>query len=106
MLLQNLNIVNIFHIYINKIYIFTFLINYNGYMESLKRRRFEKVASKRVQKIIDFIRLLGNCSNRNNYVYSEKDVELMFREINKVLKETKVLYEKNLNKSSKGGFKF
>jgi hypothetical protein len=75
-------------------------------MRSKKRERFEKVASKRVQKIIDFMRLLGNCSNKNNYEYSEKDVELMFREINRVLKETKVLYEKNLNSISKGGFKF
>ncbi len=75
-------------------------------MDSFKRLRFEKVASKRVQKIIDLLRLLGNCSNRNNYEYSEKDVELMFREINKILKETKVLYDKNLNKSSSGGFKF
>lgn len=75
-------------------------------MGSLKRQRFEKVASNRVQKIIDFTRLLGNCSNKNNYEYSDKDVELMFREISKALKETKVLYDKNLNNSSKGGFKF
>jgi hypothetical protein len=75
-------------------------------MESPKRQRFEKVASKRVQKIIDSIRLLGNCSNKNNYEYTDKDVELMFREINKALKESKVLYDKNLNKSFKGGFKF
>jgi hypothetical protein len=75
-------------------------------MESLKRHRFEKVASKRVQKIIDFIRLLGNCSNKNNYEYTDRDVELMFREINKALKESRVLYDKNITKSSKGGFKF
>jgi RNA recognition motif-containing protein len=75
-------------------------------MESLKRHRFEKVASKRVQKIIDFIRLLGNCSNKNNYEYTDKDVELMFKEISKALKESRVLYDKNINKSSKGGFKF
>lgn len=52
------------------------------------------------------MRLLGNCTNKNNYDYTEKDVELMFREINRVLKETKVLYDKNLNKNDKGGFKF
>jgi hypothetical protein len=75
-------------------------------MASLKRQRFEKVASNRVQKIIDFTRLLGNCANRNNYEYYDKDVELMFREISRVLKETKILYDKNLNKNGKGGFKF
>jgi len=75
-------------------------------MISKKRQRFEKVASNRVQKIIDFIRLLGNCANKNNYEYTEKDVELMFKEINRELKETKILYDKNMNKTNKGGFKF
>jgi hypothetical protein len=75
-------------------------------MISRKRQRFEKVASNRVQKIIDFIRLLGNCANKNNYEYTDKDVELMFKEINRELKETKILYDKSLNKTNKGGFKF
>lgn len=75
-------------------------------MRSKRRERFEKVASNRVQKIIDFIALLGNCANKNNYEYTEKDVELMFKEINRVLKETKVLYDMELNKTNKGGFKF
>lgn len=37
-----------------------------------RKRRFEKVASNRVQKIIDFLGLLGNCANKNNYDYTEK----------------------------------
>lgn len=75
-------------------------------MSSVKRNRFEKVASNRVQRIIDFIELLGNCANKNNYEYTDKDVELMFREINRALKETKILYDKELNKTGKAGFKF
>jgi len=75
-------------------------------MISKKRQRFEKVASNRVQKIIDFTRLLGNCANKNNYEYTEKDVELMFKEINRALKDIKVLYDKNLDNTNKGGFKF
>ena len=75
-------------------------------MSSIKRDRFKKVASNRVQKIIDFIGLLGNCANKNNYEYTDKDVELMFKEINRALKETKTLYDKELNKSGNAGFKF
>lgn len=75
-------------------------------MGSLRRERFEKVASNRVQKIIDYLNLLGNCSNKNNYEYTERDVELMFKEINRRLKEAKILFDKELNKTSKGGFKF
>lgn len=75
-------------------------------MASKRRERFEKVASTRVQKIIDYLNLLGNCANKNNYEYTRKDVELMFKEINRSLKETRILYDKELNKKNKGGFSF
>ena len=75
-------------------------------MSSKRRERFEKVASNRVQKIIDFLDLLGNCANKNNYEYTEKDVELMFKEINRALKETKILYDKEMGRTKKRGFKF
>lgn len=74
-------------------------------MPSKKRERFEKVASNRVQKVIDFLGLIGNCSNKNNYEYTEKDVELMFKEINRAVKEARILFDKELNKT-KTGFKF
>lgn len=75
-------------------------------MSTKRRDRFERVASNRVQKIIDYLNLLGNCANKNNYEYTEKDVELMFREINKSLKETKILFDIELSKTNKSGFKF
>lgn len=75
--------------------------------ESLKRERFTKVASSRVQKIIDTLNLLQNCSNRNNYEYDEKDVTHMFEEISKALRDAKAVYSNELNKASgKGGFSF
>lgn len=74
--------------------------------KSEKRQRFEKVASNRVQKIIDFLNLLKNCSNRNNYEYTEEDVEYMFSEIQKVLKDTRNAYNTELTKSNKTGFSF
>jgi len=75
-------------------------------MITKRRERFEKVASNRVQKIIDYLNLLGNCANKNNYEYTNKDVELMFKEINRTLKETRILYDKELKKTNKGGFTF
>jgi hypothetical protein len=74
--------------------------------KSLKRIRFEKVASRRVQKIIDFLNLLENCANRNNYEYTEQDVELMYSEILKALKESKNTYINELDKNGKKFFKF
>lgn len=73
---------------------------------SSKRARFEKVAGNRVQKILDFLTLLQNCSNRNNYEYTEADVEHMFLEIQKAIKETKAKYQSELNKMNKNGFQF
>ena len=68
--------------------------------ENIRRKRFTKVASKRVQKIIDYLNLLQNCSNRRNYEYDDDDVNLMFEEISKVLRETKAVYANELSKGN------
>jgi hypothetical protein len=73
---------------------------------SIKRQRFEKVAGNRVRKIIDTLDLLQNCSNRNNYEYDESDVEHMFSELAKVLKDTKTAFINELNKTNKSSFNF
>ena len=71
-----------------------------------KRQRFENVASNRVQRILDTLQLLQNCSNKNNYEYTEKDVDKMFSEIFSAVKDAKQAYIKELNKENKSGFKF
>lgn len=74
--------------------------------KSEKRQRFEKVASNRVQRVLDTLSLLQNCSNRNNYEYDEHDIDRMFSEITKKLKETKAVYTNELTKTEKHGFTF
>ena len=71
-----------------------------------KRQRFENVASNRVQRILDTLQLLQNCSNKNNYEYTEKDVDKMFSEISSAVKDAKQADIKELNKGNKSGFKF
>lgn len=73
---------------------------------SSKRERFEKVASTRVQKVIDMLGLLGNCANPNNYEYTNDDVEKMFGAINKALKEARAAYTSAQSKEEKKSFKF
>jgi len=76
-------------------------------MKSEKRLRFEKVAGKRVQKILDTLDLLSNCSNRSNYEFDEKDVEQMFTEISRHLRESRMAFHKSLeSKNGKSEFKF
>lgn len=71
-----------------------------------KRQRFEKVAGARVQKVLDTLQLLKNCSNRNNYEYTSSDVNQMFSEISKAVKEAQAAYISELNKVDKKGFTF
>ena len=75
--------------------------------ENNRRSRFTKVASNRVQKIIDYLNLLQNCSNRRNYEYDEEDVNHMFEEISKALKEAKAVFANELSRGNgKTGFTF
>ena len=54
--------------------------------------KFKRIASYRTQKIIDMIELLGNCSNRYVYEYSEKEVDKIFGAIETELKLAKEKY--------------
>jgi len=63
-----------------------------------KRGRFEKVAVARTNKILNDLRLLGNCSNKNNYEFSEKDIRKIFTVIeNEVKKAKSKFYGKDTN---------
>ena len=61
--------------------------------EQEKAERFKRVAENRTNKIIDQIRLLGNCANRSNYEYTEADVKKIFNAIEIELRETKQKYQ-------------
>lgn len=54
-----------------------------------KHDRFIRIAENRTNKIIDTIRLLGNCSNRANYDYTEEDLRKIFLSIERELKAAK-----------------
>jgi len=75
-------------------------------MKSERRKRFEKVAGNRVHKILEGMRLLGNCANRNNYEYTKEDIEYMFDEIRKTIRDTQVRFESEINRNEQKAFKF
>lgn len=43
-----------------------------------KAQRFERVAQRRVDKVVEALRVLGNCSNRSSYEYTGEQIEKMF----------------------------
>ena len=75
-------------------------------MKSEKRKRFEKVAENRVDKILEGLRLLGNCSNKNNYEFTKDDVDFMFDEIKKALRVVQSKFESEIGSSEQKKFKF
>lgn len=67
-------------------------------MAKTKRQRFIEVATKRTNKVISSIRLLGNCSSKNNYEYTEEEVRKMFAAVDEELRLAKAKYSKNKKK--------
>jgi len=74
--------------------------------KSTRRERFENVAARRTQKILEFLDSLANCSNRSNYEYNDEDVKKMFIAIRDRIKTTEAAFDKELNRSEKNKFKF
>ena len=57
-----------------------------------KRERFIRLAEARTNKILDMMRLFGNCSSTTNYEYTDEDVKKIFNAIEKELKITKAKF--------------
>lgn len=60
--------------------------------EETRSSRFKRVASKRVNEILEKIRILGNCSNKSSYEFTEEEINKIFSEIDKYLKLTKAKF--------------
>ncbi len=58
-----------------------------------KREKFVRIAESRTNKLIHLIQLLGNCSNKATYDYTEKDILDIFNAIEKELKITKQKFD-------------
>lgn len=71
----------------------------------LKKDRFKRVASRRVDNILKGIRSLSKCSNVNNYEYNEDDLNKMVKAIKEEVKTMETLFKKNL-KSNTESFNF
>jgi hypothetical protein len=74
--------------------------------KSLRRQRFESVAARRVQRVLELLDVLGNCANSSNYEYTEEDVRKMFSALESKLKTTRALYSTGVAKDEVNVFKF
>jgi len=66
----------------------------NNNNEETRKERFRRVATRRTNEILNRIRILGNCSNKSAYVYTEEDVQKIFAAIEKELRGTRSRFAK------------
>ena len=57
-----------------------------------KRERFKRLASLRTNEVLRRLKVLGNCANRQVYDYSEKDVNKIFNEITRKIREVRAKF--------------
>jgi len=57
------------------------------------RERFLRIAEGRVNRILDALDSLGNCSNKRNYDYSDTDVKKIFSAIESKVEETRLMFQ-------------
>jgi len=60
-----------------------------------KEQKFRRIASARANRILDDLRLLGNCSNKSAYSYSDAEVNKIFSIIEKEMKRVRLMFENN-----------
>ena len=53
-----------------------------------KKDRFQRLAEKRTNDVLERLRILGNCSNKGQYEYTQDDIQKIF---NTIEKEAKVI---------------
>ena len=70
-----------------------------------KRERFKRLAEYRTNQVLKRLDVLSNCANRSNYEYTEEEVDKIFREINKKVRNVKAQFKSSVKKEDKDKFK-
>ena len=66
-----------------------------------RNQKFKRLAEQRVNTILDKMRLLGQLANRNNYEYSDRQVEAIFRALQRDLNATKLKFREGTNEQKR-----
>lgn len=61
-------------------------------MKESKNERFKRLAEARVNRILDMLKLLGNCSFKGTYEYTDEQVEKVFQKLQSELDKTHKLF--------------
>jgi hypothetical protein len=68
---------------------------------SLKQERFKKVAGRRVGQVLEGLEKLAKCSDRNNYDYTDDEVNKMIKVIREQVDILERIYSKEVKNKGK-----
>jgi hypothetical protein len=71
--------------------------------EERKHAKFRELAEKRTNKALEAVRLIGNLSNRQTYVYQEAEVRKIVRALRDAVADVEARFGKS---SGRGGGEF
>jgi len=54
--------------------------------------RFKRLATSRTNKILNDLRILGNLNNRHRYEYTDEEIDKIFNEVEKKMREIKAKF--------------
>lgn len=66
---------------------------------SQKREKFVELAEKRVTRAIKDLRLIGNLSNKNNYAYTDSDIQKIVYALEQEVKNLKLKFNSDAGKA-------
>jgi hypothetical protein len=64
----------------------------NNEATNQKRERFKRLAEYRTNEVLKRLKVLGNCANRSAYEYAEEEINKIFSEVEKTVRETKAKF--------------
>jgi hypothetical protein len=66
-----------------------------------KRERFKRLGVQRTNAVLQKIKVLANCANRSAYEYTEEEINKIFSEIDRRVKEAKAKFNFSKTKEFK-----
>ena len=57
-----------------------------------RRQNFKRLAASRTNEVLRRLKILGNCSNRSHYDYTEEEINKVFSEIERKVREAKAKF--------------
>lgn len=73
-------------------------------IKETKAELFNRLAKLRVEKVLRSLRILGNCSNRSNYSYTQEQIQKIFSTIHTAVDNIAMKFSKS--KKEQESFEF